>query len=181
MPKRNNRVFRAIGASSLAGVIGVVGYFCYREARWWWLQAKNSGSAEETSRAYTPTSAPPRSSAIGRVQNAVDQSETGDTTTQGLANSPTSVEAAQLQTPVFHGPPAAEPEILFVQVAACTSEAEALQLVASLRDRHFIAFVSPPVNDAYYRVQLGPYGTPEAARDTQRQLEKAGFKPFVRH
>ena len=71
--------------------------------------------------------------------------------------------------------------MLFVQVAAYTKQADALNLVGTLREQHFIAFVSPPVSDAYYRVQLGPYTTLEAAQIGKRELEKAGFTPFIRH
>ena len=71
--------------------------------------------------------------------------------------------------------------MLFVQVAAYTTQAEALNLADRLRQQHFIAFVRPPVNDAYYRVQLGPYTTLEAAQTGKRELEKAGFTPFIRH
>ena len=85
------------------------------------------------------------------------------------------------QVPAVHQTPPAEGETLFVQVAAYTNEADAFNLVNNLRGQHFVAFISPPVTDAYYRVQLGPYSSLEAAQIGKRELEKAGFKPFIRH
>ena len=43
--KRNSRLLKTIGISSLAGIFGVVSYFCYREAREWLAASKNSGRA----------------------------------------------------------------------------------------------------------------------------------------
>jgi cell division septation protein DedD len=196
--KRSSRLLKTIGICSLAGVIGVVvSYLCYREARQWLGASKESGQGTQTSQGLAPGPEPNSASEITPVSNpSADGSAAASTPAQSAGQSSAGVATANAApgTPEAHdarppgaqagaGPqtPAAEDEILFVQVAAYTNEADALNLVYSLRGQHFIAFVSPPVTDAYYRVQLGPYTSLEAAQIGKRELEKVGFKPFIRH
>jgi cell division septation protein DedD len=61
-----------------------------------------------------------------------------------------------------------------------TQEADAYRVLDALRQKNFVAFISQPVNDGFYRVQLGPYETHKAARASVEALEQAGYKPFVR-
>jgi cell division septation protein DedD len=153
-------------------VIGVAAYLCYREARGWLAESKESGQGTETSQGLAP--APGIASEIAAVgaPNASAAPGTPEAHNSGApaASAPASLQAA----------PAAG-EMFLVQVAAYTTQAEALNLVDHLREQHFIAFVKTPVNDAYYRVQLGPYTTLEAAQTGKREHEKAGFTPFIRH
>jgi cell division septation protein DedD len=210
--RRRSRLLKMVGISSLAGVIGVAAYLCYREAREW-LASQEGGQDTQTSQGLAPGTARNRSSEasesseIALVSNAnAEGSEAGDASAQnaglsaGIAQEnaaaenvagvgaasgapqalahdgkPGTPDAAKHQTPAAAG------EILFVQVAAYTKEADAFNLVYTLRGQNFLAFISPPVTDAYYRVQLGPYSSLESAQIGKRELEKAGFKPFIRH
>ncbi len=160
--KRSSRLVKAIGITGLAGFIGVASYLCYREARWWMTALKASGDGAAQSDRQLPVGAAPASAARGATQ-AQDAKPT------------------QAQSPATPQTPAAGSETIFVQVAAYTREADALNLIYTLRGQDFIATVSPPTTDAYYRVQLGPYTTMEAAQIGKRELEKAGFEAFIRH
>jgi cell division septation protein DedD len=170
--KRRSRLLQTIGISSLAGVIGVAAYLCYREARAWLATSKESGQGTETSQGLA--SAPDIASEIAAV-SASNASAAPGTPEAHEAGAPTAQAPASPQAAPAAG------EMFLVQVAAYTTQAEALNLVGHLREQHFIAFVKPPINDAYYRVQLGPYTTREAAQIGKRELEKAGFTPFIRH
>jgi cell division septation protein DedD len=197
--KRSSRLLKTIGICSLAGVIAVASYLGYREARQWLAASKESGGAQTSQglAAVPAPNAPSESSGIVPVNNPNGNgSEAASAPAQSARQSAASAAPAsaapgtsQAHDATPPGPqavaesqaPPAEDEILFVQVAAYTNEADALNLVYSLRGQHFIAFVSPPVTDAYYRVQLGPYTSLEAAQIGKRELEKVGFKPFIRH
>ncbi len=178
------RLLKAIGISSLAGMAGLLSYFYYREAR----NSKSTGPAEHSSEVITPSANSNSSAEIALLQNASEKSDVGGEALPRLpqaANaSPETVpndDAGALQdAPVFHQPEADEPEILFVQVAAVTQEADAYRILNMLKGQHFAAFISPPVNDGFYRVQLGPYRTPEAATASRKALQQAGYKPFIR-
>src|SRR5579862_4056896 len=204
--KRSSRLLRTVGISSLAGIFGVVSYFCYREAREWLAASKNSGPRSDASQGLAQGPAADSASGIALVSNTSGgRSETAGTVApgtrsnvSGAAASAAAASAAAVsatpelpqaydanplgpQVAALHQRPPAEGEILFVQVAAYTNEADAFNLVNNLRVQDFVAFISPPVTDAYYRVQLGPYSSLEAAQIGKRELEKVGFKPFIRH
>lgn len=170
--KRGSRLLQTIGISSLAGFIGVAAYLCFREARMWLAASKQNGQGTETSQGLAP--APDIASEIAAAGTPSASAAEG-TPEANDSGAPAAQAPANPKTPPAAG------ETLFVQVAAYTTRAEALNLVDHLREQHFVAFVKPPVNDAYYRVQLGPYTTAEAAQIGKRELEKAGFTPFVRH
>lgn len=170
--KRGSRLLQTIGISSLAGFIGVAAYLCFREARMWLAASRESGQGTETSQGLAP--APDIASEIAAAGTPSASAAEG---APGAHDS----GAPEAQAPANPKTPPAAGEMLFVQVAAYTTETEALNLVDHLREQHFVAFVKPPVNDAYYRVQLGPYTTTEAAQIGKRELEKAGFTPFIRH
>ena len=170
--KRGSRLLQTIGISSLAGFIVVAAYLCFRETRVWLEASKESGRGTETSQGLA--SAPDIASEIAAA---------GTPSASAAEGAPETHDSGAPAAPAPANPrttPAAS-EMLFVQVAAYTTQAEALNLVDHLREQHFVAFVKPPVNDAYYRVQLGPYTTAEAAQIGKRELEKAGFTPFIRH
>jgi cell division septation protein DedD len=201
--RRSSRLLRTIGISSLAGIFGVVSYFCYREAREWLAASKNSDPRSDASQRLAQGPAADSASGIALVSNTTaGRSETAGTVAPGgrsnvteanvsgaaatVSAAPEAPQAYDANSPgpqvaVAHQTPPAEGEILFVQVAAYTNEADAFNLVNTLRGQDFVAFISPPVTDAYYRVQLGPYSSLEAAQIGKRELEKVGFKPFIRH
>jgi len=199
--KRTARLLKTIGISSLAGLVGVASYLCYREARAWLEASKESGQGQQTSQVIAPGPAAKSSSEIALVRNSsADGTEaagapepsarrsagSGAAVVGAASAAPGAPQASAASVPGPQDPtkpqtaPAAN-ELLLVQVAAYTRQADALNLVDSLRAQDFIAFVSPPVTDEYYRVQLGPYTTLEAAQIGKRELEKAGFTPLIRH
>jgi cell division septation protein DedD len=69
----------------------------------------------------------------------------------------------------------------FLQVAALTREADALDLAARLRKKSFPSFVLSPQTDKYFRVQVGPYADQKSAEAARKGLEIAGFKAIVKH
>ena len=69
----------------------------------------------------------------------------------------------------------------FLQVAALTREADALDLAARLRKKSFPSFVLSPQLDKYFRVQVGPYPDQKSADAAKKGLEGAGFKAIVKH
>jgi len=77
--------------------------------------------------------------------------------------------------------PLAAREAFVVQVSAVRSEADTRVLIRSLRQNGFPAFVRNPTVDGFYRVLVGPYQDRDSARIAQHELEKAGYKPFIRH
>jgi cell division septation protein DedD len=68
-----------------------------------------------------------------------------------------------------------------LQVAAVTSEADALELAARLQHKKFPAFVLSPRGDKYYRVQVGPYADQKNVDAARKGLESAGFNAIVKH
>jgi cell division septation protein DedD len=72
------------------------------------------------------------------------------------------------------------PGATVLQVAALTSEPDALAMAQALQQREFPAFVLNPTNDHYYRVQVGPYPDTLSANTARRKLESQGFKTILR-
>jgi septal ring-binding cell division protein DamX len=88
---------------------------------------------------------------------------------------------ATRQTPPMSQDSALIPKgAITLQVAALENQADALALAQALQDKEFPAIVTTPSMDKYYRVQVGPYPNMQAATAVRRDLEKEGFKPFVR-
>jgi septal ring-binding cell division protein DamX len=77
-------------------------------------------------------------------------------------------------------PPQVTRGAVVLQVAALTSEKDALSLAQNLQHKEFPAFVLSPQGDRFYRVQVGPYADLESAQLARRALEKEGFKSIVR-
>lgn len=199
--KRSVRILKAAG---LVGAIGVLSYVCYRQAREWLTESKKSGPGERPTQTLThaPVSQPAfqvpsddqvagdgqlrgDNSAAGEQSEAAggatrEGTEPGTSEPLGTARARGARPVAEL-TPAALQTPAAGRGAFFVQVAAYTNEREARKLVEKLEGRRFAAFVRPPVDDEFYRVQLGPYGSLESARVAYHELEKAGFTPFIRH
>jgi cell division septation protein DedD len=97
---------------------------------------------------------------------------------------PTAKPAAKPATPtsskVTVGSPLIPKNAIVLQVAAVEKESDALSMAQALQQRKFPAFVLPAAADKYYRVQVGPYATPQAAAAAQKQLESQGFKSIVK-
>jgi len=93
---------------------------------------------------------------------------------------PPASEASAADTMLLKSPLPSGAVIL--QVAALAHEENASELVKSLRQKNFPAFLSTPsTNSAFYRVQVGPYADEESARAAQSELGRAGFNSFIRH
>lgn len=73
---------------------------------------------------------------------------------------------------------------IMLQVAAVTSQGDALALAQALQQKKFPAFVitpsSTPGADKFYRVQVGPYPDNKAAANARQDLEAKGFKSIVK-
>ena len=71
-----------------------------------------------------------------------------------------------------------------LQVAAVTSEGDALALAQALQQKKFPAFVITPSAtagaDKFYRVQVGPYSDNKSATNARQDLEAKGFKSIVK-
>ncbi len=72
-------------------------------------------------------------------------------------------------------------EAFVIQVSAVLTEADTRMLIESLRQNGFPAFVRNATVDEFYRVLVGPYQDRESARIALHELERAGYKPFIRH
>jgi cell division septation protein DedD len=73
---------------------------------------------------------------------------------------------------------------IMLQVAAVTSQGDALALAQALQQKKLPAFVIPPSStpgaDKFYRVQVGPYPDNKSAMVARNDLEAKGFKSIVK-
>lgn len=73
---------------------------------------------------------------------------------------------------------------IMLQVAAVTSEGDALALAQALQQKKFPAFVITPTSapgaDKFYRIQVGPYTDNKAAATARQDLEAKGFKSIIK-
>ena len=73
---------------------------------------------------------------------------------------------------------------IMLQVAAVTSEGDALALAQALQQKKFSAFVIPPSkapgSDKFYRIQVGPYADNKSASAARQDLEAKGFKSIIK-
>jgi cell division septation protein DedD len=67
-----------------------------------------------------------------------------------------------------------------LQVAALVRQGDALALAQALQQKKFPAFVMNPSDDNYYRVQVGPYASVQAANLARKRLESQGFNSIVK-
>lgn len=65
-----------------------------------------------------------------------------------------------------------------LQVAALKRQDDALAIASSLQRKHYLAYVQPPKNDKFYRVQVGPFKDQKMADSAKKGLESEGFKAF---
>ena len=69
---------------------------------------------------------------------------------------------------------------IMLQVAAVSTEGDALALAQALQQKKFPAFVITPGADKFYRVQVGPYADSQSATIARKELEAKGFKSIVK-
>ena len=69
---------------------------------------------------------------------------------------------------------------IMLQVAAVSTEGDALAMAQALQQKKFPAYVITPSSDKYYRVQVGPYADPLAATKARTSLEAEGFKSIIK-
>jgi cell division septation protein DedD len=69
---------------------------------------------------------------------------------------------------------------IMLQVAAVSTEGDALAMAQALQQKKFPAYVITPSADKYYRVQVGPYSDPQAATKARTDLEAEGFKSIIK-
>lgn len=69
---------------------------------------------------------------------------------------------------------------IVLQLAALTREGDALAMADALQQKGFPSFVVTPTNDAFYRVQVGPYKDTVAAEKAKQSLDREGFRAIVK-
>jgi hypothetical protein len=157
---KNRSSLKAVYAVILAMVIAALSYIYFREARelrnWLGRRTFEQGQAQITPQASQQVAPqPPRVITPGSAA-------------MNDARSPSSK-------------PLAAREAFVIQVSAVRSEADTRMLIQSLRQNGFPAFVRNPTVDGFYRILVGPYQDRDSARIAQHELQRAGYKPFIRH
>ena len=94
-----------------------------------------------------------------------------------MTNAKASIET---KNPAPVGSPLVAKGSVMLQVAAVTTEADALALAQALQQKKFPAFVITPSTDKFYRVQVGPYADSQSANTARQKLEANGFKSIVK-
>lgn len=67
-----------------------------------------------------------------------------------------------------------------VQVAAVSKQEDAEFLVAALRRKQYPVFLASGGDDAYFRVQVGPFTDPKEAEAMRAKLAGEGYNPIVK-
>jgi cell division septation protein DedD len=96
-------------------------------------------------------------------------------------SSATAGASGRVILPPNYQPPRIPRGAVLLQVAAMTSESDALALASVLHKKQFPAFVVTPTVDDFYRVQVGPYSDAHAAKMVRGMLDQAGFKSIIKH
>ena len=78
------------------------------------------------------------------------------------------------------GVPAHTPGIA-LQVAALLRREDAESMAEVLRHKKYPVIVVPPSSDQFYRVQVGPFASEQAASQMRKRLEDDGFKVITKH
>jgi cell division septation protein DedD len=185
---------RSIGSRHILGLFfGVVvlccifftlGYVMGRD------QAHVAGRGEPPPKsAATDTATPPgwfvstpNSSAAGKGAGGAAPENAHPPATPPAKTSPASAppKAAAPAVGKFQ-PPLIPRGAIVLQIAALTSDKDALAMAGALQEKGFPAFVLTPGADNFYRVQVGPYADAKSADQAKRSLEHEGFKPIVKH
>ena len=95
-------------------------------------------------------------------------------------SSVTAEPSGRVTLPPNYQPPQIPHGAVLLQVAAVTSESDALALASVLHKKQFPAFVLTPTSDQFYRVQVGPYSDAHAAKAVRTMLDQAGFKSIIK-
>lgn len=88
--------------------------------------------------------------------------------------------SGEVSLPSDYQPPRIPRGSVLLQVAAMTSESDALAMASVLHKKQFPAFVVTPTGDKYYRVQVGPYKDAQSAKAVRAMLDQAGFKSIIK-
>ena len=191
---------RSIGSRHILGLFfGVVvlccifftlGYVMGRD------QARVGVRGEPASKsATTETSTPPgwsvsapASGAEGKTAGSASSESSEPPATPPVKSSATSASpktavAATPPAPAVgkFSPPLIPRGAIVLQIAALTSNDDALAMAGALQEKGFPAFVLTPGGDNFYRVQVGPFADAKSADQAKRSLEHEGFKPIVKH
>ena len=153
---KNRSSLKAVYAVILAMMIAALSYVYFRgagELRNWLGRRPFEHGQAQASRQVVPQ--PPRVTTPG-------------STAMNAVRSPSSKSLAPR-------------EAFVIQVSAVLTEADTRMLIESLRQNGFPAFVRNATVDEFYRVLVGPYQDRESARIALHELERAGYKPFIRH
>jgi len=145
--------------------------------------ATKKPAAEPASDSATPASPPDFT-----FYHAGDSAKTDDHLKPVSAPSPVSPVGKGAAKPIS---PALKPNVgpilgsmggINLQVAALTTEKDAMALANTLRKKNFPTFVQPPQKDRFYHVLVGPYVDQKSADSACKGLEAAGFnKVIVKH
>ena len=73
-----------------------------------------------------------------------------------------------------------QPGGIALQVAALVKREDAESMVTVLKRKNYPAFILPPTGDQFYRVQVGPFKTEQAATEMRQRLEHDGFKVITK-
>jgi sporulation related protein/PilZ domain-containing protein len=192
--ERKRSLLVAFSMTVVVILLSTLAYVRHREVGEWLVRLGTRISGE--GRLQTVMQAPPSTLSMqppGVGEMSGDKSKV-DATQEHAAPQPTYAASPLISKGNASGPslpqaptanvrpltPAAHGGELVVQVAALTREADAREMVDSLRHKNFQAFVRTLPADALYRVMLGPYANTTAARLAVDKLKKAGFDSFVR-
>lgn len=69
---------------------------------------------------------------------------------------------------------------IVLQIGALRQESDALAMANVLQRRGFPAFILPPSNDSFYRVQVGPFPNQAVGEKAKKSLLREGFKAIYR-
>jgi DedD protein len=131
--------------------------------------------------AYIPKSQ--QASIAGAADPAVSTSDTDlsfyNNVETNAPDGPAQSEAEQKQA-ATGSPVAAPPDGILVQVSALTRRADAENLLNLLKEKDLPVLVTTGANDALFHVVIGPYKTEKEAEAIKAELEKDGFRPFIR-
>ena len=157
-----------------------------------------STASEESGGAAAPaTGSPAPSSTVPEHPQASAQTELPAPSATGAAkprdNAPSSSAARQLMGEASNGHQTSTaavpvrtklPPGLTVQVAALSSQQDAVNMVQVLKSRGYPALLLTPdrehSKDIFYRIIVGPYKTRQQVDEARNKLAAEGFKPFIR-
>ena len=154
-----------------------------------------AGSKDETAAAAdgqsTPLRPQPLSSSTGRKSELLSKSGINSrkptivAPPQEAAASNASALAGIPNAASLREPPSGAGSTFLIQVAATSTQPDAVKMVKALKSLHYpVIFVTPEqahAGDNLFRVQVGPFVTRESAEKEKAKLIQDGFKqPFIK-